>query len=91
MSSKDLNKGVISVTSQCTKTGENGEIVTVSITTEESHQATVLGKLMNAKACHDKTIEQVFEITTSINAHKPYYEVFDTFLRMLIIKSRVSI
>lgn len=53
MSSKDLNKDVISVTSQCTKTGENGEIVTVSITTEESHQATVLGKLMNdnAKFC----------------------------------------
>lgn len=48
VSLKDLNKDVISVTSQCTKTGENGEIVTVSITTEESHQATVLGKLMNA-------------------------------------------
>lgn len=30
--------------SQCTRVGENGEIITVSITTEESHQASVLGK-----------------------------------------------
>lgn len=31
-------------TSQCTRVGDNGEIITVSITTEESHQASVLGK-----------------------------------------------
>ena len=91
MSLKDLNKDVISVTSQCTKTGENGEIVTVSITTEESHQATLLGKLMNVNARHDITTEQVFEITTSVYAQKPCIKEFDTFLRMLIIKSRVPI
>ena len=90
MSSKDLNKGVIS-TSQCTKTGDNGEIVTVSITTEESHQATLLGKLMNVNALQDNTTKQVFKITTSVNAQKPGIKEFDTFLRMLIIKSRVPI
>lgn len=31
-------------TSQCTKIGEHGEMITVSITTEESHRASVLGK-----------------------------------------------
>lgn len=31
-------------TTQCTKVGDDGEIITVSITTEESHQTSVLGK-----------------------------------------------
>ncbi|KAG5678438.1 hypothetical protein PVAND_008111 [Polypedilum vanderplanki] len=39
----NFNNETMSVTNQCTKIGENGEIVTVSITTEESHQAAVLG------------------------------------------------
>lgn len=42
---ENFNKEEIQMqTSQCTKVGENGEIITVSITTEESHQASVLGK-----------------------------------------------
>lgn len=42
---ENFNKEEMSMqTSQCTKVGDNGEIITVSITTEESHQASVLGK-----------------------------------------------
>lgn len=42
---ENFNKEEIqSQTSQCTRVGDNGEIITVSITTEESHQASVLGK-----------------------------------------------
>lgn len=39
----DFNNETVSQTSQCTKLGENGEMITVSITTEETHQAAVLG------------------------------------------------
>jgi hypothetical protein len=40
----DFNKETVSQITECTKLGENGEVITVSITTEESHQASVLGK-----------------------------------------------
>lgn len=51
-SPSDLNADIKTITSHCTKTGENGEIVTISITTEESHQATLLGKFaLNDKPC----------------------------------------
>jgi hypothetical protein len=39
-----MNKELYSEYSQCTKIGDDGEIVTVSITTEESHQSHVSGK-----------------------------------------------
>lgn len=39
----DVNRESVSQVSQCTKMGDNGEIITVSITTEESHQASMLG------------------------------------------------
>jgi len=48
-SAADLNKERKSFISQCTKTGENGEIITVAISTEESHQATILGINISAK------------------------------------------
>lgn len=38
-----MNKESFSEMSQCTKVGDNGEIVTVSITTEERHQTQVSG------------------------------------------------
>lgn len=42
---ENFNKEEIQMqTTQCTKVGDNGEVITVSITTEESHQAQVLGK-----------------------------------------------
>lgn len=42
---ENFNKEEIQMqTTQCTKVGDNGEVITVSITTEESHQAEVLGK-----------------------------------------------
>jgi hypothetical protein len=49
----DLNKETVSQVTQCTKVGDNGEVITVSITTEESHQAQVLGKY--ERPTHDKT------------------------------------
>jgi hypothetical protein len=39
----------VSETSQCTKIGENGEVITVSITTEESHHGAVLGNYESAQ------------------------------------------
>ena len=47
----DLNADIKTITSHCTKTGENGEIVTISITTEESHQATLLGNCAMIDFC----------------------------------------
>lgn len=43
MATDDMNKETLSHFSQCTKIGDDGEIITVSITTEESHQAHVSG------------------------------------------------
>jgi hypothetical protein len=44
---ENFNKEEIQMqTTQCTKVGDNGEVITVSITTEESHQASVLGKFL---------------------------------------------
>lgn len=45
---ENFNKEEIQLqTTQCTKVGDNGELITVSITTEESHQASVLGKFLH--------------------------------------------
>ena len=46
----NFNKEEIQMqTTQCTKVGDNGEIITVSITTEESHQTSMLGKSLQLK------------------------------------------
>lgn len=57
LTTADLNKETVSQVTQCTKVGDNGEVITVSITTEESHQAQVLGKYERPKHTtrhHDK-------------------------------------
>jgi hypothetical protein len=47
-----LNKEKISQVSQCTRVGDNGEIITVSITSEESHQAQIAGNSLFLPKSH---------------------------------------
>jgi hypothetical protein len=75
LTTADLNKETVSQVTQCTKVGDNGEVITVSITTEESHQAQVIGKYEQPTQlktpCSDQALREPETLTTNETRVKP--------------------